>query len=442
MPQNNVAPAFNSDLAASLRAEMDRCAKCGQCRSVCPVFLETGDEAAVARGRISLAEALLEGRIGPSDRLQESFTKCLDCLRCDADCPSGVAHELILQAVRQGIAREVGAPRLARFALRHLLPRPRLFERALRLAAGVQRLLPASRRPPLRHLPLFLAHGARIPPLAPKTARRQFREMPARKDRAKPSQGRAAIFTGCLINAVYPEVAADLAARLSMSFAFAPEYGFPRREGITSFLGNAILSAEPLTEVRAVPITSLYDWTRRHPGDVKDVRAIGARTALIATINLGRTPVTLGVAHLERLTNPAGRAIQIADLIAAIPTDGSAVIGGDFNTTTIDLSRPRELARLAFRLLREPRWLQRPEAHEPLFGRLIRAGFTFEGANVPLVPTFTPATPMPRFSRPKLDWIAVRGLRPLPGSARVVCATRSWGRRISDHDFIACDLEL
>jgi len=238
------------------------------------------------------------------------------------------------------------------------------------------------------------------------------------------------------------EVAADLAARLSMSFAFAPEYGFPRRDGITSFLGNAILSAEPLTEIRAVPITSLYDWTRHHPGDVKDVRAIGARTALIAAINLGRTRVTLGVAHLERLTSPAGRAIQMAALIAAIPTHGPAVIGGDFNTTGADLSRPRELARLALRLLREPRWLQRPESHEPLFEQLIRVGFTFEGANLPLAPTFAPAAPVPRFIRPKLDWVATRGLRPLPHSARVVCATRSWSRRISDHDFIACDLEL
>jgi glycolate oxidase iron-sulfur subunit len=193
---------------------MERCAKCGQCRSVCPVFIETGDEAAVARGRISLAEAMLDGRIGFSERLQESFTKCLDCLHCDADCPSGVAHELVLQAVRQGIAGDVGAPWLARFALRHLLPRPRLFEGALRLAAGIQRLLPERRRPPLRHLPLFLARGARIPPLALKTARGHFRETQARKDLSKPSEKRAAIFTGCLINAVYPEVAADLAAVL------------------------------------------------------------------------------------------------------------------------------------------------------------------------------------------------------------------------------------
>ncbi len=112
------------------------------------------------------------------------------------------------------MARDIGAPRLARFALRHLLPRPRLFETALRLGAKIQRLLPATQRPPVRHLPLFLARGARLPRLAPKTARRQFREMPARKEPSKPSKGRVAIFTGCLINAAYPEVAADLAAVL------------------------------------------------------------------------------------------------------------------------------------------------------------------------------------------------------------------------------------
>jgi len=214
MPQNNVAPGFDTDQAASLRAEMDRCAKCGQCRSICPVFIETGDEAGVARGRISLAEALLEGRVGYSERFQESLSKCLDCLRCDADCPSGVAHELIIQAVRQGMARDTGQPWLSRFALRHLLPHPRLFETALHVGAKLQRLLPEKQLPPARHLPLFLARGARIPRLAPKTARRQFREMPPRKQPSKPSKGRVAIFTGCLINAAYPEVAADLAAVL------------------------------------------------------------------------------------------------------------------------------------------------------------------------------------------------------------------------------------
>jgi len=238
------------------------------------------------------------------------------------------------------------------------------------------------------------------------------------------------------------KVADDLAERLSMSYAFAPEFGFPRRDGITSFLGNAILSAEPLIDVKAVPMTSLYDWTRRHPGNVRDVRAIGARNALIAAIDVGRTRVTLGVIHLERLASPSGRALQMGDMIAAMPKDGPAIIGGDFNTTSADLRRPQGIARLALAMLREPRRLRRPDVYEPLFDKLKGVGFSFDGANVPLAPTFKLATMMPRFIRPKLDWIAVRQLKPTPGSARVVGAIRRWARSASDHDFITCDLEL
>ena len=205
---------FDSEWAASLRAEMGRCAKCGQCRSVCPVFAETGEEGDVARGRISLIEALLDGRIGYTERLQESLSKCLDCLRCDADCPSGVAHELIIQAARQGRAREVRPPWLARLAFRRVLPSRNLFDAALRVVAWFQRLFPPKQAEPLRNLPLFLSGRGRIPALAPENALRRFRKEAALRSQ-NPSKGRVAIFTGCLIHAVYPEVAADLAAILA-----------------------------------------------------------------------------------------------------------------------------------------------------------------------------------------------------------------------------------
>lgn len=238
------------------------------------------------------------------------------------------------------------------------------------------------------------------------------------------------------------KIAAELAERLSMSYAFAPEFGFTRRDGITSFLGNAILSAEPLHDLKVVPITSLYDWTQRHPGNVKDVRAIGARNALVATINVGQIRMTLAVIHLERLTDPAGRAAQMQELLDAIPSDGPAIIGGDFNTTSADWRGRLGLARLAVQTLREPSRLRNPEPYEPLFGRLVDAGFSLREANVPFAPTFRLATMIPRFVLPKLDWIALRELKAVSGSARVVRATRSWARSTSDHDFIVCEAEL
>jgi len=45
--------------------------------------------------------------------------------------------------------------------------------------------------------------------------------------------------------------------------------------------------------------------------------------------------------------------------------------------------------------------------------------------------------------RPKLDWIATRGLKFVPRSAVVIPARRSFfSGRLSDHDFVTVELEL
>jgi hypothetical protein len=50
---------------------------------------------------------------------------------------------------------------------------------------------------------------------------------------------------------------------------------------------------------------------------------------------------------------------------------------------------------------------------------------------------------VPPLWRPKLDWIAARGIRPVKGSAAVVSARTSiLGRRVSDHDFVMCEFRL
>jgi hypothetical protein len=72
---------------------------------------------------------------------------------------------------------------------------------------------------------------------------------------------------------------------------------------------------------------------------------------------------------------------------------------------------------------------------------LERHGFDFEGANVPGRPTFTFAGIIPHFMRPKLDWIAIRGMTAVRASAAVVPARNSiWAGRFSDHDFITCEI--
>jgi hypothetical protein len=121
----------------------------------------------------------------------------------------------------------------------------------------------------------------------------------------------------------------------------------------------------------------------------------------------------------------------------------AAILGGDFNTTTVGLDTPFDFAMTAARMAARPWRFRYPEPYEPLFAELSRAGFEVRGANVPGKPTFTFHRAIPPPLRPKLDWIALRGLVPMPDSARVVAARLSFfGRRVSDHDFVMCEVQL
>lgn len=232
------------------------------------------------------------------------------------------------------------------------------------------------------------------------------------------------------------EFAPRLAAALKMSFVFVPGFGRVGRDGELRTIGNAILCAQPLEDFRAVTLSKPPFKFYRHP-------LVGAHQAVLASIKVDGRRVTMGVAHLERRWDPEGRGRQMDDFLSAIGNEAPVIIGGDLNTTTIDMDRRCELLRAAAAIVLHPRRFREPRPHEPLFERIKEHGFSIEEANVPGVPTFTVSRFVPPLWRPKLDWIAARGIRPVKGSATVVPARTSiLGRRVSDHDFVMCEFRL
>jgi endonuclease/exonuclease/phosphatase family metal-dependent hydrolase len=172
-------------------------------------------------------------------------------------------------------------------------------------------------------------------------------------------------------------------------------------------------------------------------------RVLGQPRALVATTVFGNRPLAIVVAHLHSRWDPAGRARQMATVIEGIAADGPTIIGGDFNSTTIRLDRAPTFAMVPALMALQPRRFRYPERFEPLFEHLRRAGFAIEGANVAGKPTFTFHRAIPPLLRPKLDWIALRELQAEPRSARVVTARSSFfGPRVSDHDFVMCEVRL
>lgn len=233
------------------------------------------------------------------------------------------------------------------------------------------------------------------------------------------------------------EFASELARKLEMSFAFVAEFGVARApDDPTAFTGNAILSSRPLVGVYAIPLPHTF-LRKRMP------RLKGGPAGLAATAFFNGRAVTIGVAHLNSRGDPSGRDLQMREYLARLPAEGPAIIGGDFNTTTIAIGETLSFVTVMSAMMRRPRRFRAPQQWEPLFEHLAAANFDLRGANVPWQPTFTFARMIPPFMRPKLDWIALRGLEPLPDSAAVIPARQSLlARRFSDHDFITCDVRI
>ena len=238
------------------------------------------------------------------------------------------------------------------------------------------------------------------------------------------------------------KVASELAHALGMSCAYVPEFGLVGADGTTrSFLGNAILSREPMEDVIAIPLPRVSTRSPHVPRSLGRVRRQGSQVAIVATIKVRGKTVHVSVAHLDSRAHPAGRDLQIATMLDAFPSDGPAIFGGDLNTTTVEIKNPASLRFVLREMLLNSKRFRHPHAYEPLLARLAEAGFELRGANAEGRATFTFSRIVPPWMRPKLDWIALRGLEPVAGSAKVIPARPSFfSERVSDHDLIAVDV--
>ena len=187
----------------SFETEINKCAKCGKCRSICPVFIETGNESMVARGRISLAEALRNNEIFYTDLLRDYLLSCKKCLRCSSICPSGVDYDLIIQTMLDDLSNHLGIWLIPRMIFRFFLTRRWLFNILLKTTYTFQKLTPLKRHGTMRHLPFMFLDGRWVPPLAKETVLKKHRNT----KKINAPKMKVGFFSGCLINYVYTDIA-------------------------------------------------------------------------------------------------------------------------------------------------------------------------------------------------------------------------------------------
>jgi len=235
---------------------------------------------------------------------------------------------------------------------------------------------------------------------------------------------------------------ADLATRLGHHRAYAVEFielglGDPSEapRGTTAdnalgFHGNAVTSALPLKRPFLIRLDVDGCWF----GPERGQQRVGGRMAIGAQIRIDGKPVTLVSVHLESNSDPAGRAVQVIRLLDALKRYdpvAPTLIGGDFNTSTIDRRRGRDEEFRRAEFAAEPRRLIDVEAHEPLFAAMERYGFDWHACNLRL-PTERRQPGQPERPLGKIDWIFSRDLK--ASHPYIIAALDGSGAQISDHD--------
>ncbi len=95
-----------------------KCAKCGSCGQVCPVFKETGRESHCARGKLHLFQH--DPDLG-SDYFNALLAKCIQCGACDDICPRNLQPSLTIRHWR-GQQRLSKTPKgYSAYLARHIL---------------------------------------------------------------------------------------------------------------------------------------------------------------------------------------------------------------------------------------------------------------------------------------------------------------------------------
>jgi glycolate oxidase iron-sulfur subunit len=115
--------------------EISHCNRCGFCQVACPIFRSTGHEAGVARGRLALLRAIIEGRLEWNQEVEAPLFDCLLCGACTANCfPAIPTSDLVIKA-RSEYLEKVGRKPIHRLLFDRLLPYPHRLHLAARAVA-------------------------------------------------------------------------------------------------------------------------------------------------------------------------------------------------------------------------------------------------------------------------------------------------------------------
>ncbi|GAB6145835.1 (Fe-S)-binding protein [Desulfocicer niacini] len=187
------------------------CIRCGTCQSVCPLFEQTHREADVARGKLALLDGLGKNMFDNAKGVEERLNRCLLCGSCAANCPSGVNVVEIFIKARAILAEYKGLSPAKQVIFKKVLSDPKTFDFFTELAGKFQGVFTKKEKNPQA-----TSCARVISPLLdnrhfPSMAKKSFHRLTPRLNTPPGKSGiKVALFTGCIIDKVFPRIADDV----------------------------------------------------------------------------------------------------------------------------------------------------------------------------------------------------------------------------------------
>ena len=192
--------------------EMFDCIRCGACLDVCPAFSLLGGHVYGSKVYTGGIGTLLTHFLVSEERADEIQNICLQCGRCKEVCGGGLHIPEMIMKLRERSYASNPNP-VYKFALDAVSDR-KLFHSMLRIASVAQAPFTKGTNF-IRHLPMFLSgmtEGRSLMSIAPVPFRDIF---PTIQQNVENPKGKIAIFTGCLLDFAYIDIAKAVIADLN-----------------------------------------------------------------------------------------------------------------------------------------------------------------------------------------------------------------------------------
>ncbi len=169
-----------------------QCVRCGSCKALCPTYIEDATEGLSARGRIMLLKKFHEGEILPSNTLNDRIFSCILCGACNSLCPLGINVVKEIYDARKKLRKFSRKSQIYGLAAKLAFKKASVGFRVLKIMDSIAKIFPVRPFTTLGNI------GISLPNSSLRDGITVFRV-------ARP-KGRIAVFAGCSVNFLYPNM--------------------------------------------------------------------------------------------------------------------------------------------------------------------------------------------------------------------------------------------